>query len=121
MSEQVSLFVGDPPVQFQPVSTDQQESQPSPLSVLPSSHTSSPTLRPSPQTGDQVDGGVFKTLEIQLYPTSGFQVLLQPSLLFVLPSSHVSFAIISMLSPHIVDQVSDVVGLPPVQVQPVST
>ena len=64
MSEQVSLFVGDPPVQLQPVSTDQEESQPSPLSVLPSSHTSSPTLRPSPQTGDQLDGGELVSSEI---------------------------------------------------------
>jgi hypothetical protein len=71
------------PVHSQPNSTSQLALQPSCELGLPSSHTSRPTIRPSPQTDVQLDGE-----PVQRQPGSTVQVEEQPSVFRRPPSSH---------------------------------
>ena len=70
-----------------------------PSAVPPSSQTSPPLRRPSPQIGVQVDWGA----PAQAQPVSRAQVALQPSFAVVPPSSQASAPAL-MASPHVVRQ-----------------
>ena len=96
---------------------DQSARQPNVLSVSPSSHTSEPTLKPSPQMEFHVD--VDPIVPVQEYPVSIVQVLLHPSPFATLLSSHVSIDNL-IPSPQIGEQVSAVVVVPPDHDQPVT-
>ena len=88
ISEQVSLDEGEPPVQVHPVSINQEELHPSPLTLFPSSQKPlfKLNLIPSPQIALQVSFDVDDPPD-QVQPVSIDQVELQPSPLFIFPSS----------------------------------
>src|SRR4051812_25844963 len=74
---------------------------PSPSTLPPSSHSSSPTARPSPQEGWHESG---PPTILHVNPMSTLvQSPLQPSPLLVLPSSHFSMPA-TIPSPHVVAQ-----------------
>jgi hypothetical protein len=86
ISVQVSEVVEEPPKQVHPNSTVQEELQPSPFKVLPSSQASPPILLPSPQIGEQVSETEVVPPD-QTHPVSLAQLLLHPSPEAVFPSS----------------------------------
>ena len=105
---QVSAEVLLPPEQVKPDSmVVQSPLQPSRLMVLPSSHASLPTRRPSPQT-DTHESLLVILPPSHMYPASIVQFPLQPSPAAVLLSSHSSDAIqsIRLASPHLGEHVS---------------
>ena len=86
----VSADVELPPAQVKPSSmVVQSELQPSPVSLLPSSHTSEPTRKPSAQIATQVSLLPIEPPE-HLKPGSMAQLALHPSPLIVLLSSQAS-------------------------------
>ena len=99
------------PAQEDPGSTRQVVEQPSPPTLLPSSHISVPMIIPSPQAGTHLRPGTRHS-----YPVSTLlQSAEQPSPPAVLPSSQASLAA-SLPSPH-TEVIVQTLG-EPVQVQP---
>ena len=115
--EQVEAVVVVPPVQVQPKTfPDQSDLHPSVLSVFPSSQTSDPKIRLSPQIGSQTDSPLNES-KGQAHPISIRQALEHPSESLTFPSSQVSPVVINP-SLHCSVQVSIVVLVPPAQCQP---
>lgn len=86
-------------VQVYPASTVQEEAQPSPLVVLPSSHVSEPSFLPFPH--------FWQTLglaPLQVNPLSIAHVLEHPSPSSTLPSSHASVPENTTPSPQVETQ-----------------
>src|SRR5688500_101465 len=80
-----------------PASISQFASQPSPLVVLPSSHSSEPLILLSPHACSRVQGWPATGHTNDVFCT---QVELQPSSSTVLPSSHCSTPLTRTPSPH---------------------
>ena len=108
-----------PPVQEYPDSTVQEDEQPSPDEVFPSSQASDPALLPFPQSFVQVSAVIVEP-PVQVYPDSTVQVDEQPSPEEVFPSSQVSDPVL-LPFPQSFEQVHLLVEVYPdhVQVQPV--
>ena len=123
VSAQLLAVVLSPPDHVYPVSTEQDELQPSLLTVFPSSQYPEATFitNPSPQISEHELAVVLLPL-VQVYPVSTDQVELQPSPFIVPPSSQYPEAIfMTFPSPHISEQLLAVDAFPPEQVYPVST
>ena len=108
-----SIALSDPPIHSYPLSIIQDDDQPSPFIVFPSSHFSKfTTLIPSPQIVYQVSDLVRDPFS-QLNPVSMTQLLSQPSPVSRLLSSHCS-TLVLIPSPHLVDHESGPFVVPPV-------
>ena len=117
-TKHTSVEVVLPPVHDQPVTGPvQSDLQPEVLSVSPSSHTSEPYNRPSPQI--ELHEEVDPTAPVHEYPVSVVHVLLHPSPFATSLSSHASLDNL-IPSPQIGEQVSAVVVVPPDHDQPVT-
>lgn len=116
---QISGEFDDPPTQLYPSSVVHDELQPSPETVLPSSHCAE-NLIPSPHVSLHAVAGLLATLVVHIKPVSFFHVLLHPSWLRLLPSSHCSETESRMPSPQIGEHMSARVAFPPTHAYPVS-
>ena len=112
-----------PKVQVQPVSTEQEESQPSEALVLPSSQypLCGEVTLPSPQMSVHTVA-VELSPKVQVQSVSTAQIELQPSPFTELPSSqYPAVGLITLASPQRSVHVLAVVGFPNVQVHPASS
>ena len=104
-------------VHSKPVSIFQEASQPSLGAMSPSSHCSGEVVMPSPQTMEHTLGPSPVAIE-HCQPTSTLQLASHPSPGAVSPSSHLFGSVLYRTpSPHISEQVSGDVAVPPEQVQ----
>ena len=101
----MSVLFDPPPEQMKPASILQAVLQPSPETLLPSSHVSEPTRRPSPQISAHVLLEV-SVPPVHAYPGSIAQALLHPSPDSVLPSSQPSKRLTRKPSPQLTEQMS---------------
>jgi len=123
ISEHVLALEELPDVQVHPVSTDQLESQPSPLTVLLSSQLPVATFItfPSPQISEQ-ELAVVESPSVHVYPDSTAQEASHPSPVAVFPSSqYPAIGLITFPSPQISEHELALEELPDVHVHPVST